>query len=234
MLNTCLIDPAINDPLQIVTGCLCPAPADNLPILAGIQPAKVRCSGATLLLGCCAMEPGHLLHSALTCPSSENTWRLKLRHPFVPAAQHLISSSDNNMRVVQWRITNGMRSGRATPQDSYFHPRHRQPPGMTLPRRAWVQLNCLGIGHFRSSLYKLGTLLLVQMWYGLLCDLWVLCRRTNCRLCCLPMSNPSTSPWAAWPAGSGWWDNQMAAQHLPRDLVRRSSGLNSWLKRRRV
>ena len=32
--------PAINDVLWIVTGCLRPTPADNLPILAGIQPAK--------------------------------------------------------------------------------------------------------------------------------------------------------------------------------------------------
>ena len=31
--NTCLIDPAINDALQIVTGCLCPTPVDNLPII---------------------------------------------------------------------------------------------------------------------------------------------------------------------------------------------------------
>jgi len=50
-----------------------------------------------------AMEPGHLLHSALTRPSSANARRLKSRHPFVPAAQHLISSSDdNNIRAAQW------------------------------------------------------------------------------------------------------------------------------------
>jgi len=39
------------------------------------------------------------------------------------------------------------------------------------------------------------------------------------------MSNPSTS---AWPDGSGRLDNRMAAncaQHLPRDLLRPSSGL---------
>jgi len=35
--HTRLIDPAINDALRILTGCLRPAPADNLPILAGIQ-----------------------------------------------------------------------------------------------------------------------------------------------------------------------------------------------------
>jgi len=79
-----------------------PAPADNLPILAGIQPAELRRRGATLSLARCALEPGRLLNSALTRPPSANIWHLKSRHPFVPAAQHLISSSDNNIRVAQW------------------------------------------------------------------------------------------------------------------------------------
>jgi len=65
--HTCLIDPTINDALHIVTGCLCPTSADNLPILAGIQPADFRRSGATLPLGHRAMEPGHLLHPSIEC-----------------------------------------------------------------------------------------------------------------------------------------------------------------------
>jgi len=49
------------------------------------------------------MEPEHLPHSALTRPSSANAWHLKSRHPFVPAAQQLISLSDkNNIRAAQW------------------------------------------------------------------------------------------------------------------------------------
>jgi len=60
------IDPAINDALRIVTGCLRPAPVDNLPILAAIQSAELRRNGATLPLARHAMKPGHLLHSALT------------------------------------------------------------------------------------------------------------------------------------------------------------------------
>jgi len=98
-----LIDPAINDALRFVTGCLRPTPADNLPILAGIQPAELRRSGTTLSLGRPTMEPGHLLHSALTRPSSAVARRLKWRRPFVPAAQQLISFSDNNnLRAAQW------------------------------------------------------------------------------------------------------------------------------------
>ena len=37
-----------------------------------------------------AMEPDHLLHSALTRPSSAAARRLKSRHPFLPTAQQLI------------------------------------------------------------------------------------------------------------------------------------------------
>jgi len=93
--HTRLIDYA----LRIVTGCLRPTPADNPPILAGIQPAKLRRRGATLSLGRRAMEPGHLLHSALTRPSGAAARRLK----FVPAVQQLSSFSDNNnIRAAQW------------------------------------------------------------------------------------------------------------------------------------
>jgi len=88
--HTRLIDPDINDALSNVTGCLRPTPADNLSILASIQPAELRRKGATLSLARRAMEPGHLLHSALTRPSSGNGRHLKSRHPFIPAAQQLI------------------------------------------------------------------------------------------------------------------------------------------------
>ena len=59
--HTCLIDPTINNALRIVSGCMRPTPADNLPIIAGIQPAELRRSGATLSLARRATEPGHLL-----------------------------------------------------------------------------------------------------------------------------------------------------------------------------
>jgi len=86
--HTRLIALDIDDALQIVTGCLRPTPADNLPTLAGIQSAELRHNGATLSLARCVMETGHLLHSALTCPSSTNARHLKSRrHPFVPATQ---------------------------------------------------------------------------------------------------------------------------------------------------
>ena len=71
--HTRLIDPAINDALRVVTGCLRSAPADNLPILAGIQPAELRHKRATLSLARHSMAPGHLLHSVLICPPWERT-----------------------------------------------------------------------------------------------------------------------------------------------------------------
>ena len=103
-VHTHLIDLAINDALRIVTEGLRPTPADNLPILAGIQPAELRRSGVTLSVARRAMEAGHLLHSALARPSSADARRLKSMHPFVPTAQQLISSSDNNntIHAAQW------------------------------------------------------------------------------------------------------------------------------------
>jgi len=117
----------INDALRIVTGCLRPTPAYNLPILAGIQAAELRGSGATLSLARRAMEPGHLLHSALTRPSSAVARRLKSRHPFVPAEQQLISLSDNNnIRAAQW-ADNPTRLRTLIPDTG------RNTPGMNLP-----------------------------------------------------------------------------------------------------
>jgi len=52
--------------------------------------------GVTLSLARRATKPGHLRHSVHTCPPGANARRLKSRNPLVPAAQQLISSSDNN------------------------------------------------------------------------------------------------------------------------------------------
>jgi len=66
--NQPLIDPVINDALRTVTGCLRPAPSGNLPILAGIQPAELRCKGATLSLA-------ELRHSGRITDGMRSGWR---------------------------------------------------------------------------------------------------------------------------------------------------------------
>jgi len=48
--HICLTHPAKTDALRTVSGCLRPTPADNLPILDGIQSDELRCKGATLSL----------------------------------------------------------------------------------------------------------------------------------------------------------------------------------------
>jgi len=102
-VNPRLIDPTINATLLTVTGCLRPIPADNRPILAGIQPPELRRNGATLSLACRAMELGHLLHWALTRPSDADPWRLKWRRTFVSSAQQLLNSFNNKkIRAVHW------------------------------------------------------------------------------------------------------------------------------------
>jgi len=123
----CIVHTCLNDALRIVTGFLRPTPADNLPILADIHHAELCCSRATLLLACRAMEPGHLLHSALTRPSSANAQHLKSRHPFVPATQYLISLSDNNnIRAVRGSPMECGVGGQSH-KPPHFHSRHWHP-----------------------------------------------------------------------------------------------------------
>jgi len=127
-----LCNPAIKDALRIVTGCLRPTPADNLPILAGIQllsfvamEPHCLCQAVPWSLDFCSTERSPVHHVQVpqietpiagtsnthcrylkdtSCAGTSNrdTRRLKSRHPFVPTAQQLISSSDNNIREAQW------------------------------------------------------------------------------------------------------------------------------------
>ena len=87
------------------------------------------------------MEPGHLLHSALTRPTSADARRLKSRHPFVPAVQQLISFSDNNIRAAQWadHQWNAEWADNPTRVCTLIPDTGTHTPGMTLPR-AWVRL----------------------------------------------------------------------------------------------
>jgi len=122
------------------------------------EPAELRRNVATLSLARRAMEPGHLLHSALTRPSSATARRLKSRHPIAPVAQHLISLFDNNnIRAAQWADYQWNAEWADSPTRlRIFIPGTGTHPGITLSRRAWVRLNRLrtGVGRFRSCLYK--------------------------------------------------------------------------------
>jgi len=108
-----------------------------------------------------AVEPGHLLHPALTRPSSANARHLNSRHPFVPAAQQLISSSDNNnICAAQWadQQWNAEWTDNSTRLRIFIPDTGTHLSRVTLPRRAWVRLNRLrtGVGRFRSCLYIKG------------------------------------------------------------------------------
>jgi len=76
-----LVDPAVNNALWIVSGCLHPTPGGNKrPIIAGFQPAELHHKAVILSLACHAIEPERLLHSALTSPLSGNAQHLKSTH----------------------------------------------------------------------------------------------------------------------------------------------------------
>jgi len=101
--HTRLIDSAINDALRIVTGCLRPTPADNLPILAGIQPAELRRKEAPLSLARRAMEPGHLL--LLECGVVGEHYESPSFHP-----RHRHPTSGMALPKAQWVRLNHLRA----------------------------------------------------------------------------------------------------------------------------
>ena len=102
--HTRLIYSILNDALRIVTECLPPTPTEDLPVLAGIQPAELRRLGVTLSLANCAIHgPDHVLHRQLVGQQDAHLGRLRSKRPFVPAAWKLLGSlSKLDIRVKQW------------------------------------------------------------------------------------------------------------------------------------
>ena len=159
--HTRLIDKPIYDALRLLTGCLRPAPTDNLFVLSGITPTELRRKRAALSLACRAQESGYLHHDQLTPHPYEGHRQLKPRHPFVPAALELLRDvSELGTSVVRWahhRRSIGWWGGHFS-STFIFDDMDALPPGMGLPRPTWVRLNRLrtGVGFFRSSMHKRG------------------------------------------------------------------------------
>ena len=101
--HTCLIHPIINNALRIVTGCLLLTPTDYLTVLAGIPPAELRRTQATLTLASRSLAPNHLFHHKITNPELKQSWRLRSRHPFGSAARQPLSNLNQlNIKVADW------------------------------------------------------------------------------------------------------------------------------------
>ena len=157
-----LIDSIPNDALCIVTGCLRPTPTEDLPVLAGIQPAELRRLGAILSLANRAIDDtNHVLHRQLVDQQDAHLGRLRSRRPFVPAAWKLLGSlSKLDIRVKQWTKHKWNADYlESTSRVRAFIPRaSSRPLEMSLPRTSWVRLNRLrtGVGRFHSSMHKWG------------------------------------------------------------------------------
>ena len=118
---------------------------------------KASRKGATLSLARRAMEPGHLLHSAHTCPPSGNAGLSKLDIHLYPL--------HNNSSVHLTTITEVWRSGRGTDEmtkgwialwDPVLSSPTSAPALLDLPRTACVRINTLrtSVRHFHSCLHK--------------------------------------------------------------------------------
>ena len=90
-------------------------------------------------------------------PPSASAWRLSSRHQFVPVAQQLVGSSDNN-NVPHWADHQWKAEwlDNLTKLPTFIPDTGTHPPGMTLPRTAWLNRLYTGVGHFRSCLHKCG------------------------------------------------------------------------------
>jgi len=158
--HTRLFDPATNNALGTVTGCLRPTPVDNLHILAVIQSAELRRKGATTLsLTRRGMEPGHLHHSAITCPTSRNHGISNQDTHLYPL--HNKSSSVHLTAIAEvrrsGRITDGMRSSRRALRDFVLSSSISAPTLLVNPANSsLILLNRLrsGVEHFLSGLHK--------------------------------------------------------------------------------
>ena len=159
--HTRLIDSVLNDALRIVTECLRPTPTDYLPVLAGIQPAELRRSGATLSLAYPgSLDPDHILYELLA-GSSDDRERLKSRRPFVPAARKLLQDlTVLDIRAAQWTDFKWSTEYSECSSDlrAFIPSASTRPMGMGLPRSSWVRPNRLraGVGCFQSFVHKWG------------------------------------------------------------------------------
>ena len=139
-----------------------PASHSNvLPILSGIQPAKICRLGATLSLAYReSLDPDHILYGFLSVFSDAWHEGLKSRCPFVRYARNLLNNLARlGIRTSQW--TNYRWNTECCENiysDSvFFIPRtSARPVGMSLLRTAGVKLNRLwtGVGRFHSSMHK--------------------------------------------------------------------------------
>jgi len=121
-----------------------------------------------------------------------------LWHPFVTTTQQPFSYLTTAKLRCYGRITDGVRNIWTLLPHSVLSSPRPAPTILELPIQEEY-----GSGLTASSSMSHAPLLLSQMGSGILCGLCVWRRGTNRRPCRPRMSNPSTSPWTAWPDGSG-------------------------------
>ena len=143
--HTRLIDNVLNHALLIVTGYLHPTATDHLPVLSGIQPAKLCRMGVTLSLAHHgSLDPDHILYGLFSGSSDTRQVGLRSRDLFVPAVQNLL---DNLARLgicaSEWtnhKCKTEYCKG-ASRLCNFVPGTGARPVGMGLPQAAWVKLN---------------------------------------------------------------------------------------------
>ena len=150
----------INDTLLVVTGFLHPTPLDNLPILAGIQPAELHWRHAMPSLSRWTVVPDHLLYRKLADPAKQPQ-QLCSWYPFVTAAkQFLRTIKDQDINVVHWvhHVGSAEWPNSASRLRLFVPIAGPRPLGLAMPRLAWRRLNHLwnSFGLLCSFMHKWG------------------------------------------------------------------------------
>ena len=144
-----------------VTGCLRSTPANNLPVLAGIEPVDLRRKRATIALARRAKESNHLQHDRLHSRLTEQQRHLKSRRPFLPAALELLRDlAEQDVTPNLWHDHRWNSEWQNSPYllHNYIKDVSNNPSGTKLQRPAWVKLNKprTGVGLFRTTMHKWG------------------------------------------------------------------------------
>ena len=229
--HTCLIDPVINEALQTVNGWLLLNGPRLRWVFATLSYTSGHSSYPRRNPTCWASSQRNHIVSSTPChwvwtsaPLSSypfTAWQGTASQIETPAAQQLISSYDDNNRSAafwtdhRWNaesLENTTRF-RTFPPDIGTHP-----PGMSLPKTAWVRFNRLrtGVGRFRSCLHKWG------MAPSAACECGAEEQIVDHVVLHCPIHRPPHEVHGLTVL-HGRWINRMVAQHQSRDLVRPSS-----------
>ena len=132
--------------MRIISGTLKPNPTEMLPILSGIPPVEIRSNYHIPKLTEKALQPD----GKSIIPVLQDTPQRIPRKHFTTRAAELMSSGPASDIWMEMRWRDEWKASNTT-LHSFISTPSPTPSGHTLPRKAWVRLNCLRTGWGRTQ-----------------------------------------------------------------------------------